>query len=41
VTVALKAILQEEFQKYFDLWQRRWAMYIAAQGEYFEGDSFQ
>jgi hypothetical protein len=33
VTTALKAILQQDFQKCFQQWQHRWAMCIAAQGE--------
>jgi len=37
----LKAILQQEFQKYFQQWQHCWAKYIVAQGEYFEGDPSQ
>jgi hypothetical protein len=41
VTIALKAIPQQEFQKYFQQWQHRWAKCIAAQGEYFEGDPSQ
>jgi hypothetical protein len=41
VTTALKPILQQEFQKYFQQWQHRRAKCIAAQGEYFEGDPSQ
>jgi hypothetical protein len=39
--MALKDIPQHEFQKCFPQWQHRWAKGVAAQGEYFEGDSFQ
>jgi hypothetical protein len=38
VTMALKDISQQEFQKCFQLWQHRWAKCIAAQGEYLVGD---
>jgi hypothetical protein len=38
MTTVLKAIPQQEFQKCFQQWQHRWAKYIAAEGEYFEGD---
>jgi hypothetical protein len=41
VTMALKAIPQQEFRKCFQQWQHRWAKCIAAQGEYFEGDPSQ
>jgi hypothetical protein len=34
VTMALKAVPQQEFQKYFQQWQHRWAKCIAAQGEH-------
>jgi transposase len=37
----LKAIPQQNFQKYFQQWQHRWAKYTAAQGEYFNGDPSQ
>jgi hypothetical protein len=33
VTKALKAILQQEFQKCFQQWQHHWAKCIAAHGE--------
>jgi hypothetical protein len=32
--IALKAIPQEDFQKYFQQWAKYIAKYIAAQGEY-------
>jgi hypothetical protein len=38
--IALKAI-QQEFQKFFQLWQHHWVKSIVAQGEYFEGDPSQ
>jgi hypothetical protein len=38
---ALKAIPQQEFQKYFQQWQHCWAKCIAAEEEYFGGDSSQ
>jgi hypothetical protein len=38
VTMALKAIPQQEFQKCFQQWQHHCT---AAQGEYFKGDSSQ
>jgi hypothetical protein len=41
MTTALKAIPEQEFQKYFQHWEHRWAECIAAQGEYFEGDPSQ
>jgi len=41
VITALKAILQQEFQKCFQQWQHHWAKRVAAQGEYFEGDPSQ
>jgi hypothetical protein len=41
VTMALKVVPQQEFQKCFQQWQHHWAKYIAAQGEYFEGDPSQ
>jgi hypothetical protein len=41
VTMALKAIPQQEFQKCSQQWQLRWAKCIAAQGVYFKGDSSQ
>ena len=37
-TAALKAIPQNQFEKYFEGWTRRWHRCIASQGEYFEGD---
>jgi hypothetical protein len=41
VTTALKAVLQQEFQKCFQQWQHRWTKCTVAQREYFEGDPFQ
>jgi hypothetical protein len=41
MTTVLKDIPQQEFQKCFQQWQYSWAKCIAAQGEYFEGDTFQ
>jgi len=41
VTTALKAIPQQEFQKLFHHLQHRWSKWVAAQGEYFEGDPSQ
>jgi hypothetical protein len=41
VTTALKAVLQQEFQKCFLQWQHRWAKYMAVQEEYFECDPSQ
>jgi hypothetical protein len=38
VTMALKAIPQQKFQKCFQQWQHHWAKCTAAQGEYFKGD---
>jgi len=38
ITAALKAIPQNQFQKCFEGWTRRWHWCIASQGEYFEGD---
>jgi histone-lysine N-methyltransferase SETMAR len=38
VMMALEALPQQEFQKCFQQWLHSWAKYIAAQGEYFEGD---
>jgi hypothetical protein len=38
VMTPLKAVPHQEFQKYFQQGQHRWAVCIAAQGEYFEGD---
>jgi len=38
---APKAIPQQEFQKCFQLWQHPWAKCVAAQGEYFKGDTSQ
>jgi hypothetical protein len=38
VMMALKAILQQEFQKCFQQWQHHWAKCIAAQVAYLEGD---
>jgi primosomal protein N'' len=37
---ALDAVEKEEFQKCFQKWENRWNRCRAAQGEYFEGDSF-
>jgi hypothetical protein len=39
VTTVLKAVPQQEFLKYFQQWQHRWAKFIAAQGEYIKGGS--
>jgi hypothetical protein len=33
----LNVIPQQNFQKYIQQWQHRWAKYIAAQGKYSEG----
>jgi histone-lysine N-methyltransferase SETMAR len=41
VTTALKAVPQQEFPKYFQQCQHRWAKCIAAQGEHFQGDPSQ
>jgi len=41
VMTPLKAIPQQEFKKCFPQWQHRWAKCIAAQAEYFRGDSSQ
>jgi hypothetical protein len=41
MTAVLKGIPQQEVQKYILQWQRHWAKCIAAQGEYFEGDTSQ
>jgi hypothetical protein len=38
MTAALMALLQNQFQNYFEAWTRRWHRCIASQGEYFEGD---
>jgi hypothetical protein len=38
VTTTLKAIREQEFQKFFHQWQHLWAKCLAAQGEYCEGD---
>jgi transposase len=38
MTTALKAIPQNQFQNCFEGWTRRWHLYIASQGKYFEGD---
>jgi hypothetical protein len=35
---ALKAIPQNQFQKFFEGWTRCWHQCIASQGEYFEGN---
>jgi len=37
-TAALKAIPQNQFQKCFEGWTRRWHRCIASQAEYSEGD---
>jgi hypothetical protein len=39
VIVALKAIPQQEFQKYFQQWHHHWAKCIALQAGYFEVES--
>jgi len=36
--MALKAIIQQEFQKCFQQWKYRWVNCVVAQGEYFKGD---
>jgi hypothetical protein len=41
VTTALKAIPEQQFQKYFQLWKHHWAKCIAAQGEHLEVDPSQ
>jgi len=41
VTTALKAVPQQEFQKCLQQWQHFWAKCLAAEGEYFEGDTSQ
>jgi hypothetical protein len=38
MTAALKAIPQNQVQTCFEGWTRRWHLYIASQGEYFDGD---
>jgi len=35
----LKSIPEEDFQRAFLQWKRRWEKCIATQGEYFEGDT--
>jgi hypothetical protein len=41
VTSAPKAIPRQESQKCFQKLQHRWAKYIAAEGEYCDGDPLQ
>jgi hypothetical protein len=41
VMAALTAVPQQESQKCFQQWQHRGAKFIAAQGEYFKGNSCQ
>jgi uncharacterized protein (DUF927 family) len=41
VTTVLENIPQKYFQKCFQQWQHHWAKFIAAEGEYFEGDPSQ
>jgi hypothetical protein len=41
VTMALKAVPQQEFLKCFQQWQHRWAKCTAAEEEYFESDPSQ
>jgi hypothetical protein len=41
VMAALKVIPQQEFQKCLQQWQHHWDKCIAAEGEYFEGDTSQ
>jgi len=41
VTTTLKAVPQQNFQKYFQQWQHHWAKCIPAQGVYFDGDPSQ
>jgi hypothetical protein len=41
MSIALKAIPQQEFQKCFQQWQHRWAKFITSEGEYLEGDPSQ
>jgi hypothetical protein len=41
MTMALKAIPQQKFQKCFQQWQHHWDKCRAAQGEHFEGDPSQ
>jgi hypothetical protein len=37
----LKVIPQTSFKQCFQNWKRRWERWIAAKGEYFEGDDIQ
>jgi hypothetical protein len=37
-TADLKAIPQNQFQNYYEVWTRRWHQCMASQGEKFEGD---
>ena len=37
-TSLLKGLREEEFQGYFQQWERRWDKCIVSNGEYFEGD---
>jgi len=41
VTMALKAIPQQEFQKCLQQWQYRWAKYTAAEREHFKHEPSQ
>jgi len=41
MTTSLKAIPQQEFQKFLQQCHRCWTKRVAAQGEYFEGDPSQ
>jgi hypothetical protein len=34
----LGTLREQDFQRAFQQWQRRWARCVAVQGEYFEGD---
>ena len=38
VTNELNGLLDNDFQKCFEAWQRHWHASIDSQGDYFEGD---
>jgi hypothetical protein len=37
----LGTLREQDFQHAFQQWQRRWNRWVAAQGDYFEGDAAQ
>jgi hypothetical protein len=37
----LKVMPQTSFKQCFQKWERKWESFIAAQGNYFEGDNIQ